>query len=65
MTDEHLHDELLREPLEPPRDFRDRLRERLRAQDASARRPPHMWVIVAAYAGSGAALLVIAAIAGL
>ena len=65
MTEEHFQDDVLREPLEPPREFRDRLRDRLRAQDASARCPPHLWVIVAAYAGSGLVLLLIAAIAGL
>jgi len=46
----------------PPREFGDRLREHLRELDARARRPPRLWVLVAAYAVAGIALMVIAAV---
>ena len=52
--------DLMLEPPAPRRDFVDRLRERLRALDASEHRPSHFWALVAAYAGAGAALILIA-----
>jgi hypothetical protein len=56
MTD---HDPLP-EPPAPSREFADRLRERLHELDALARRPPHLWAMVAAYAVAGIALLLAA-----
>jgi hypothetical protein len=53
------HDQLPQAPA-PARDFADRLRERLRALEAQARRPPHLWTMIAAYALAGLVLLVIA-----
>ena len=53
-------EELLRDRPEPSREFADRLRERLRALDASARRTPHLWTLVATYELAGGALLLIA-----
>ena len=46
----------------PSREFADRLRERLRELNALARRPPHLWAIVAAYAIAGIALLIAAVV---
>jgi hypothetical protein len=53
-------DDQLPQPPAPARDFADRLRERLRELDAHARRPPHLWAMVAAYALAGLVLLIIA-----
>jgi hypothetical protein len=50
----------LPEPPAPSREFADRLRERLRELDARARRPPHLWAMIAAYAVAGTALLLAA-----
>jgi hypothetical protein len=45
----------------PSRAFADGLRDHLRRLDAAARRPPHLWMMVAAYAGAGFVLLILAA----
>ena len=46
----------------PRREFGSHLRERLVAADARARRPARLWLLVAAYVGSGAMLLLLAAL---
>jgi hypothetical protein len=56
MTD---HEPLLEAPIPAP-EFADRLRNRLRALDAAARRPGNLWVMVAAYAAAGLVLLIVA-----
>jgi hypothetical protein len=54
--------ELLREQRSvPPRQFREALRRHLLEIDARARRPKHLWLLVVAYATTGAVLLIIAA----
>ena len=56
-------DDLLRAGRPTPRqEFGDGLRARLRELDARARRPPHLWAMIAAYAVAGLALLVVAAV---
>jgi hypothetical protein len=52
-------------PPAPSREFADRLRERLRQLDAAARRPPNLWVMVAAYGIAGVVMLLIAVVVGL
>lgn len=47
----------------PARQFSDRLRAHLLEIDARERSPARLWTLVGAYAGSGALLLVLAAIA--
>ena len=47
----------------PARQFGDRLRDHLLELQARERRPGQLWLLVAAYACAGLALLVIAAIA--
>jgi hypothetical protein len=46
----------------PRREFGDVLRERLTALEAAAKRPEHLRTMVAAYAGSGTLLLILAAL---
>jgi len=53
------HDPFFGAPAPAP-DFADRLRDRLRALDAAARRPANLWVMVAAYTIAGVVLLIVA-----
>ena len=45
----------------PSRQFQEDLRRHLVELQARERRPPHMWLLVAAYAAAGVLLLVLAA----
>lgn len=48
----------------PSREFAERLRGHLLHLHAREHRPARLWLLVAVYAGAGALLLVLAAIAG-
>jgi hypothetical protein len=50
----------LPDPPAPSQEFSDRLRNRLRELDATARRPANLWVMIAAYGIAGVVLLIVA-----
>ena len=51
---------LSRERPTPSRRFEDGLRRHLLELEADGRRPPHLWLLAAAYAAAGILLLVLA-----